>query len=412
MNPVKSSKMLPVERGLEIVMSLAQEKNREDWMGAETVALSDSVSRILREDVFCDADSPAFDKSIRDGFAVRFEDLAEVPATLRVIGESRAGLGASVTVGSGQCCEIMTGAPLPPGANAVVMVEYTERLSAGSARILRSARENEGLLRQGAEARKGDRALAPGRRIGLADLGLLAGSGKAGVWVSKKPQVAIVATGDELVEVGEIPQPGQIRNSNSYTLYAQAVETGASPVLYGIARDNLDDLREKIGRGLDHDILLVSGGVSMGKYDLVENVFAEFGVEVLFDKVAMKPGKPTVFGHRGQTYVFGLPGNPVSTIVSFHMFVRPLILFLLKAENTAPKILEARLEAPAKCDPQRASIVPALVRFQGGTYRIATAPWKGSSDLVGLARANALILIPRREGMLQPGETAQFLPME
>jgi len=133
---------------------------------------------------------------------------------------------------------------------------------------------------------------------------------------------------------------------------------------------------------------------------------------VLFDKIAMKPGKPTVFGHRGDTYVFGLPGNPISTIVSFHVFVRPLILFLLKAENTKPKMLEAELEAPAKCDPERAALIPALVRFERGQYRIATAPWKGSSDLVGLARANALIVIPRRAGVLEPGETVQFLPME
>ncbi len=404
--------MLTIERGLEIVMSVAESKDRPDRMAAESVPLSESISRILREDVFADADSPPFDKAIRDGFAVRFEDLAEVPAVLSVIGESRAGAGADVRVKSGKCCEIMTGAPLPEGADAVVMVEHTERLSADSVRVLKSVRENEGLLRRGAEAQKGDKILQAGRRIGLADLGLLASAGKSSVMVSSKPRIAIIATGDELVEVQESPQAGQIRNSNSYTLYAQALEAGAAPVLLGIGRDNLEDLRSKIGQGIDYDILIVSGGVSMGKYDLVENVFAEFGVEVQFDKIAMKPGKPTVFGHRGQTYVFGLPGNPVSTIVSFHMFVRPLILFLLKAENTRPRMMEARLEAPAKCDPERVALVPAVVRFDGGQYRISTAPWKGSSDLVGLARANALIVIPRRGGTLEPGETAQFLPME
>jgi molybdopterin molybdotransferase len=150
----------------------------------------------------------------------------------------------------------------------------------------------------------------------------------------------------------------------------------------------------------------------MGKYDLVETVFTEFGVEVLFDKIAMKPGKPTVFGHRGNTFVFGLPGNPISTMVAFHMFVRPLIALLLRASNTTPGTLEATLESAAKCDPQRASLVPALVRFEGGRYWIRTAPWKGSSDLAGLARANALIMIPCREGVLQPGESAQFLFME
>ena len=296
--------------------------------------------------------------------------------------------------------------------DAVVMIENTERLSPTSVRILQSARENEGLLQRGAEARKGDKILQAGRRIGLADLGLLASTGKSTVVVSKKPRAAIIATGDELVEVDQEPQSGQIRNSNTYTICAQVSEAGAEPVILGIGRDNLDDLRNKIGQGLEHDLLLVSGGVSMGKYDLVETVFSEFGIEILFDKIAMKPGKPTVFGHRGNTYVFGLPGNPISTMVAFHMFVRPVILFLLKAENTSPKILEAKLEAMAKCDPQRAALVPAFVRFADGQYRIRTAPWKGSSDLVGLARANALIMIPRREGALEAGENAQFLLME
>ena len=404
--------MLPIERGLEIVMSTAKAKDRADWMPSELVSLSDSMHRILREDVFCDADSPRFDKAIRDGFAVRFEDVAYVPAELSVIGEARAGAGADVNVQQGHCCEIMTGAPLPLGANAVVMVENTERLSPTSVRILKTARESEGMLRRGAEARQGEKILQTGRRIGLADLGLLAGEGKATVRVSKKPRVAVIATGDELVEVHENPQAGQIRNSNTYTICAQVKETGAEPVLLGIGRDNLDDLRTKIRQGLEYDVLLVSGGVSMGKYDLVEPVFAEFGVDVLFDKIAMKPGKPTVFGHRGNTYVFGLPGNPISTMVAFHMFVRPLLLFLLKAETTSPKIFDAKLEVAAKCDPERAALVPALVRFDSSQYWIRTAPWKGSSDLVGLARANALIMIPMRSGTLEAGETAQFMWME
>jgi molybdopterin molybdotransferase len=404
--------MLPIERGLEIVMSTATSKQRADWMPTESVPLLDSMRRILREDVFCDADSPPFDKAIRDGFAVRADDVASVPTTLAIIGESRAGAGADVVIGQGQCCEIMTGAPLPAGANAVVMIENTERVSPVSVRIRKTAREDEGLLRRGAEARVGDQILHSGRPIALADIGLLAGTGKEKVSVSRKPRVAVIATGDELVEVHETPQAGQIRNSNTYTVCAQVTEAGGEPVLLGIARDNLGDLREKIKRGLEHDLLLVSGGVSMGKYDLVETVFAEFGVEILFDKIAMKPGKPTVFGHRGNTYVFGLPGNPISTMVAFHMFVRPLILFLLKAEDTSPKIIEAKLEAPVKCDPERAALLPALVRFESGGYRIRTAPWKGSSDLVGLARANAMIMIPSREGTLEAGESVQFLLME
>jgi molybdopterin molybdotransferase len=404
--------MLPIERGLEIVLEAAKSKDRPDRMPFESVPLLDAMHRILREDVLADTDSPPFDKALRDGFAVRFEDVSDVPAELKIIGESRAGAGAAVRLGPGECCEIMTGAPIPAGANAVVMVEHTERASLSTVRILKTARENEGLLRRGVEARHGEQILKRGRKIGLADFGLLAATGKSNLLVSRKPRVAVIATGDELVEVHETPGAGQIRNSNSYTICAQVREAGAEPVLLGIGRDNLNDLRDKIKRGLESDVLIVSGGVSMGKYDLVESVFAEFHVEVLFDKIAMRPGKPTVFGHRAETYVFGLPGNPISTLVSFRVFVRPLILFLLKAEKIFPEILEARLDAPAKCDPERAALVPALVRFEAGGYRIRTAPWKGSSDMVGLARANALIMIPRRSGNLEAGDTAQFLPME
>jgi molybdopterin molybdotransferase len=301
---------------------------------------------------------------------------------------------------------------MPLGANAVVMVEHTERVSPDRVRILRSVREAEGLMRRGVEMREGDRLLQSGKKILLSDIGTLANVGKARVAVSKRPRIAILATGDELVEVRENPEAGRIRNSNSYSLHAQVTEAGAEPVILGIARDNLPDLREKIRLGLEHDVVLVSGGVSMGKYDFVEEVFSEFGVKVLFDSVAMKPGKPTVFGHRDGTFVFGLPGNPVSTLVAFRMFVRPLILKLLQAEDTAVTKLEAQLELPTRRDSSRTAIVPALVRFEGRCYRIRTAPWKGSSDLAGLSRANALVVIPHGEGMIDAGEWVEFFPME
>lgn len=381
-------------------------------MPPESVDLESCLGRILREDIAADSDYPRFDKAIRDGFAVRAEDVAQVPVVLRILGESRAGQAAAVSVVPGACCEIMTGAPMPDGADAVVMVEHTEAVPESSVRILRAARPGDGLLRRAAELRNGEAVISSGRRIQLADIGTLASFGKSQVLISRKPRVAILATGDELVEVGQSPDGGQIRNSNSYTLHAQVVAAGAEPVLLGIGRDNLEDLRAQIGHGLQHDVLLVSGGVSMGKYDFVENVFAEFGVEVLFESVAMKPGKPTVFGHRGDTFVFGLPGNPVSTIVAFRMFVTPVLESLLKAAQPAQPTLRARLDAVAKCDPARTAIVPALVRFDGESYRIKTAPWKGSSDLAGLSRANALVVIPQAEGSLQPGDAVDFLSLE
>ena len=402
--------MISIERALEVTLAAAQAA--PDRIPAETVPLEASLGRILRENIDADADYPRFDKAIRDGFAVRFEDVSKVPAVLQVRGESRAGQGAEVSVTPGTCCEIMTGAPLPDGANAVVMVEHTEAVPPSQVRILRTAREGEGLLRRAAELRKGERVLSEGKRIDLADIGTLASFGKAEVRVSRKPRVAILATGDELVEVRENPDAGQIRNSNGYTLHGQVVAAGAEPVLLGIGRDNVEDLRDKIGQGLKHDVLLVSGGVSMGKYDFVENVFAEYGVKVLFDSVAMKPGKPTVMGTRGETFVFGLPGNPVSTIVAFRMFVIPVIRSLLKATDRGLGTLRAKLEEPTKCDPARTAIVPALVRFDGESYRIRTAPWKGSSDLAGLSRANAMVVIPKAEGELKAEEWVEFLSLE
>jgi molybdopterin molybdotransferase len=404
--------VIPVERALEIALATAAERAAPDRMPVEAVSLDASPGRILREDIIADSDYPRFDKAIRDGFAVRFEDTAQIPAVLEVLGVSRAGQRAEVSIARGTCCEIMTGAPLPAGANAVVMVEHTEPVAPSQVRILRSVRQGEGLLRRAAELREGEKILVSGKRITLGDIGALASVGKAKVQVSRKPRVAILATGDELVEVREAPQPDQIRNSNSYTLHAQVVGAGAEPVLLGIGRDNVEDLRVKIGEGLKHDILLVSGGVSMGKYDFVEDVFAEFGVQVLFDSVAMKPGKPTVFGVRDNTFVFGLPGNPVSTLVAFRMFVTPVIRTLLKASEADTSNLRASLEETTKCDPVRTAIVPALVRFDGQSYRIRTAPWKGSSDLAGLARANAMVVLPKMEGSLKAGDWVDFLLLE
>jgi len=402
--------VISIERALEVTLAAAQAVPA--GTPVEAVPLEASLGRILRENIDADADYPRFDKAVRDGFAVRFEDVSKVPTVLEVRGESRAGQGAGVLVIPGTCCEIMTGAPLPDGANAVVMVEHTEAVPPSQVRILRAAREGEGLLRRAAELKKGERVLSEGKRIELADIGTLASFGKVQVAVSRKPRVAILATGDELVEVRQNPEAGQIRNSNSYTLLGQVLAAGGEPVLLGIGRDNLEDLRAKIEEGLKHEVLLVSGGVSMGKYDFVENVFAEYGVKILFESVAMKPGKPTVLGTRGDTFVFGLPGNPVSTIVAFRMFVTPVIRSLLKAAERTSDTLRARLEEPTKCDSARTAIVPALVRFDGVSYCIKTAPWKGSSDLAGLSRANAMVVIPKAEGTLKAGEWVDFLSLE
>jgi molybdopterin molybdotransferase len=403
--------MISIEQGVQMVSARADAAISTDFMPAESVALSDSIGRVLREAIHADVDSPSFNRSIRDGFAVKASDVQTVPVELDVIGESRAGLSFDGVVGAGQCSEIMTGAEVPEGADAVVMVEDTERISDSRVRILQTVASGRSIQAEGTECRAGELILEPGRKIGAGEVGILASLGYARVQVSARPRVAIVSTGDELVEVDQTPGRAEIRNSNSYTLLAQVVEAGGAPTILGIARDNVDDLRAKVSDALSYDIVITSGGVSMGKYDLVEGVFAEYGVQIEFEKVAMKPGKPTVFGWKDKTFVFGLPGNPVSTIVSFQLFVRPLIQRLLQLPDSRTSSLEAVLTEAVRCDPARAACVPAKVWFENGRYQLAPVRWKGSSDLVGLSRANAYVLIPREDGTLQTGSSVRFIPM-
>lgn len=404
--------MISIDRGLELVLDAARQAHPSGSLGIEEVPLGSCRSRILAASITSDADSPRFDKSIRDGFAVRSQDVKDTPTVLEIVGEARAGFGSDVPLQSGQTVEIMTGAPMPAGADAVVMVEYTERLSDSRVRILKAAAAGTGLLKQGAEARAGDLLLAPGREIGVADIGLLASVGCARVPVAVRPRVAVLATGDELVGVDEFPGVGSIRNSNSWTLSAQVAQSGGAVVDLGLARDDQQELKAKIVEGLQCDVLLVSGGVSMGKYDLVEDIFRETGVEVLFDRVAMKPGKPTVFGRRERTLVFGLPGNPLSTVVSFAMFVRPALRYLLGSPDFRVPPDRARLEGAMKCDPERTGLLPARSRSSMETVVIEPVAWKGSSDLVALSRANALIVVPQREGVLNSGDIVEFFRLD
>ncbi len=403
--------MISIEHGLQIVSNRFQAEAGEDFMPAEDVSLSDSLGRTLRQDVFADLHSPPFDRSVRDGFAVRSEDVRSVPVELDVVGESRAGSSYDGSISQGQCVAIMTGAEVPAGADAVVMVESTRNVSRRRMRILESVTSGQSIQPEGTECKRGDRILDSGREIQAPEVGILASVGCSRVQVSKRPRVAILSTGDELVEVDQTPRRAQIRNSNSFTLFAQVRAAGGEPEMLGIVSDDVEALGQKISQALERDIVITSGGVSMGKYDLVEGVLADHGVEIEFNKVAMKPGKPTVFGWKRRTFVFGLPGNPVSTIVSFQLFVRPLIRRLLHAHNVGDNLLEANLEQDVRCDPERAACVPAWVHFSGGGYQLKTVEWKGSSDLVGLARANAYVLIPQQKGSLAAGMPVGFIPM-
>ncbi len=358
----------------------------------DTIPALLASGRVLAEEVFADRNSPPFDRSARDGFALRAADL---PGELDVIGEARAGSFFDGEVAPGTAVEIMTGAPVPRGADAVVMVEHTER-TGHRVKIDRTAKSGDNFTPRGSEARQGDAVLRAGHRLGYAELGLLAMVGREGVEVFRRPRVAILPTGDEIVEAGVAPLPHQIRNSNAWSLAAQVHRAGGVPEILPIARDSLDSTRGGIESGLNSDLLLLSGGVSAGKYDIVEQVLSGMGAKFFFTRVKVQPGQPLVFGAIGEKFFFGLPGNPASTIVTFELFARAAIERLSGCEHTPLPLLRARLTREFRHKPGLTRFLPARLSEDGST--IEPTGWQGSGDIPALARANAfLVAEPDRE---------------
>jgi molybdopterin molybdotransferase len=378
----------------------------------ESVALLESFQRVLAETVSLDCDQPPFARSMRDGFALRTEDVQSVPVSLRCIGEVRAGEMTEAGLTSGEAIHIMTGAPVPVGANAVVMVENTDRPSDGLVRVLKPVSVGENIAPKGSERRAGDTVLRPARRISTFEAAVLASAGKADVLVYRRPVVAILATGDELVDVEAVPGAGQIRNSNSFSLYGQVLKSGGIPLMLDTAKDNLPDLRKQIRRGLEADVLLVSGGVSMGKYDLVEPVFDELGVTVHFESVSMRPGKPTVFATWKDRWVFGLPGNPLSTFVAFELFVRPVLSALQGLPASDLPVVRGLLQADVVERSGRSAFLPARVSTGSGALEISPVNWKGSADVFGAVDSNGLLIVPAQAARLTKGETVEVLLFE
>ena len=376
---------------------------------SEEVGLLKSRRRVLAEAIMADRDFPPFARATRDGYAVRSADLSQEKTRLQCKGMVRAGSEFSGTVGPGECVEIMTGAPVPAGADAVVMVEYTTGQD-GRIEVQRRADQGENVVPRGSEARAGEQLLAAGRRIGYGEIAMMAAVGKQAVRVYRQPRVAILPTGDEVVEVNDVPGPCQIRNSNSYSLQAQVSSAGGVPVALGIAPDREDRLREMIAKGLGADLLLLSGGVSMGKFDLVEKVLAGFEAEFFFDSVAMQPGKPLVFGRAQDTFFFGLPGNPLSTMVTFELFARPA-LALLSGENSAPLIfLRAKLGKEVRRKAGLTSFLPALLEGSYEEAVVQPVEWKGSGDIASLNRANCYLVLPEEVEQVAAGEWVSVLP--
>jgi molybdopterin molybdotransferase len=406
----------------EALAMVVRESARVQARGSERVALLASAGRALAESIVADRDQPPFDRSTRDGFAVRAEEWS-AGKKLRVAGQVRAGeFWNGGEIASGEAVEIMTGAPVPAGADAVAMVEHAEQsgdeVRAAAGRVLRVG---ENVVPRASEARAADELLRPGVVLGAAEIAVAAACGWAEVMVYRRPRVAILATGDELVEIGEAPAPHQIRNSNSYALATLVAEAGGEAQRLPIAPDKREDLRMRIEKGREADLLLLSGGVSAGKYDLVEEVLAEFGAEFFFTGVKMQPGKPVVFGRMPKAasqrvnesasqragaakaegseewvYFFGLPGNPVSTQVTFHCFVEPLLRALcgVDVDAIAPNFVQATLADDVRAKAGLTRLLPARLTHSFDKPEIRLVSWRGSGDLGANARANCYAVLP------------------
>lgn len=396
--------MIPVDEALKTVLGNLPERR------TDIVRFDDSLKCVLAEDLIATRNLPPFRRSAKDGYAVRASDVRKIPVELKIVGEIRAGDRSTTFLNKGEAIAIMTGAVVPEGANAVMMIENTEK-SADKNRVTIKApvKPGQDIAPIGADAKLGKVVMKAGRMIGPAEIAVMASLGHCSVKVWRKPSVAILATGYELVGVEETPAEMQIRNSNTYSISNQLRQMGWKATHLGIAGDEIKDLRKKIKLGLKKDILIITGGVSMGKYDLVKDVFGDLGMKVLFSKVAMKPGKPTVFARLGDKLIFGLPGNPVSSFMAFENFVRPALAKLAGYEQTGLFKIWGELQHELKQTPGRTSFLPAWTTWSDNKWRIEPLKWKGSPDIFGFSRANATIIFPADRDRLKSGEIVECI---
>lgn len=403
--------MISVEEARERVLAGIER------LEAERVGLVEALGRVLAEDVVSDIDVAPFDNSAMDGYAVRADDVAgageETPVRLAVVEHVPAGAFPARPVGPGEATRIMTGAPMPDGADAVVMVERTREEDGGSvAAILAPVKPGENVRRRGEDVRAGEVVLRAGEVIGPAAVGLLASVGCAEPLVHRKPRVAIVATGDELVDVTEKPGPGKIRNSNSCSLSAQVIAAGGEPHVLGVARDDVASTETLLSRAPEFDLMVTTGGVSMGDHDVVKGVLERLG-EMDFWRVAMRPGAPQTHGRIGSTPFFGLPGNPTSAMVGFELFVRPVLRKMAGHTALDRPRHPVTLAHDVKKKPDRRYFLRARVERDGaGGYRARLSGAQSSAMLTSMHRANALLVLPEGESHFAAGSVVECIRLD
>jgi molybdenum cofactor synthesis domain-containing protein len=395
--------MIPVAEAVKIVLS------RTPLLTAGRVALIESSRRILAEDIIADGDLPPFDRSQMDGYAIRAADVATTPAHLKVVGESAAGAGWHHEMKAGEAVRIMTGAPVPKGADAVQQVELTrEANGAGLVEIRAPVEVGRSIVSRGQEIKAGETVIRAGEEINAQMIATLASFGYAQIKVGRQPRVAVMATGSELVDVNKKPARDQIRDSNNYTIEAYAKLAGATVDRLPLAGDDPALLKQQMATALETcDVLITSGGVSMGAYDYTKAAFKELGAEIFFERVALKPGKPTVFGRIEDKLIFGLPGNPVSVAVTFNLFARPALRAMQGATEKILPEITAVLARKVKASPDRDSYLPARLQTDENGMNVAEPlKWGGSSDFVAFTRANGLIIVSAGT-VLNGGERAR-----
>ena len=393
--------MIPVQEALDKILSKIQFK------GVEKIPLDQALGRVLAEDVVSRINNPPLDNSAMDGYALIAGDIQsatpENPVKLEMVEEIAAGYTAKGTLKPGQTMRIMTGAPIPPGADAVLMQEDTQK-DGDSILCLDKADVEENIREAGEDVKIGEGVLKKGTTLSPAHIGMLAVIGRSQIAVSQRPTVSILSTGDEILELDETPQGPQIFNSNGHMLAAQIKSAGGIPVYLGIAKDTEKDLMEKFEWALKADIVVSSGGVSVGDYDLVKSSLQKMGQDMLFWKVAMKPGKPLAFGRIGKTPIFGLPGNPVSSFVSFEQFVRPSLRKVLGCSDLSHKTVQAKLTRTIHKKPGRLHFLSSIVSWADGEYTVTPAGEQGSGILKSAANANGLLIFPLEAEEIKQGQ--------
>ena len=393
--------MIQVQEALDTILSKIKFK------GVEKVPLGQALGRVLAEDVVSRVNNPPLDNSAMDGYALIAEDIQsatpENPVKLDVVEEIAAGYTAKGVLKPGQAMRIMTGAPIPSGANAVLMQEDTQKDS-NAILCLDKADVDENIRMAGEDVKIGEEVIKKGTTLSPAHIGMMAVVGRSQIAVGQRPIVSILSTGDEILELDETPEGPQIFNSNGHMLAAQIKSAGGIPVYLGIAKDTEKDLMEKFESALKADVVVSSGGVSVGDYDLVKSSLQKMGQDMLFWKVAMKPGKPLAFGRIGDTPIFGLPGNPVSSFVSFEQFVRPSLRKTMGCSDLSHKTVQAKLTRTIHKKPGRLHFLSSIVSWADGEYTVTPAGEQGSGILKSAANANGLLIFPLEAEEIKQGQ--------